>query len=52
MKWQINVADEEAKWKPTRITIIRGDRLFNWKRVQNNDSKDNLRFWKQNGGID
>ena len=29
-----------------------GDRESTWKRIQNNDSKNNPKFWKQNGVID
>ena len=46
------VADEGVRYKPTRLTKQRGNRQSTRKRIQRNDSKDDLISWKQNGGTD
>ena len=44
MKEQDKTPEEQLKWS--------GDRQSAWKRIQNNDSKDDPRSWKKNGGTD
>ena len=34
---------------PTKWNKRGGDRESTWKRIQNNDSKDDPKSWKQNG---
>ena len=37
---------------PTKLNKTGGDRESTWKRIQNNDSKDDPKSWKQNGLTD
>ena len=37
---------------PTKPNKRGGDRESNWKRIQNSDSKNDPKFWKQNGITD
>ena len=37
---------------PTKLNKRGGDRESTWKRIQNNDSKNDPKSWKQNGVID
>ena len=34
---------------PTKPNKRGGDKASTWKIIQNNDSRDDLKFWKQNG---
>ena len=47
-----NVANEGARQKPTRKTKWGGDRQSTWKRLQNNDSKDDPRSQIKNRDTD
>ena len=37
---------------PTKTNKRGEDREFTWKRIQNNDSKNDPKSWKQNGVTD
>ena len=37
---------------PTKLNKRGGDRESTWKIIQNNDSKDDPKSWKENGVID
>ena len=37
---------------PTKPNKRGGDRESTWKKIQNNDSKNDSKSWKQNGVID
>ena len=37
---------------PTKPNKRGGDKEFTWKRIQNNDSKNDPKSWKQNGVTD
>ena len=37
---------------PTKLSKRGGDRESSWKRIQNNDSKNDPKLWKQNGVTD
>ena len=37
---------------PTKTNKRGGDRESTWKRIQNSDSKNDPKSWKQNGVID
>ena len=37
---------------PTKPSKRGGDRESTWKRIQDNDSTDHPKSWKQNGAID
>ena len=41
MKDQTRNREVQIKW--------RGNRQSTWRRIQNNDSKDDQKHWKQNG---
>ena len=46
------VANEGTIQKPTRTTKWRGDRQSAWKRIQSNDSKNDLSSGEKNRGTD
>ena len=49
MKRQRNTAEMKEKLKHRSSNKQRGNRQTTWKRIQNNDSKDDQKPWKQNG---
>ena len=49
MKRQRNTTQMKGQTRNTEVQIRRGNRQTTWKVIQNNDSKDDQKPWKQNG---
>ena len=50
MKRQKYWTNEGTNQKHTSPNKWRENKQTTWKRIQNNDSKDDIKPWKQNGG--
>ena len=48
-KWESREIQHKLKKKVETQTKQRGNKQSTWKRIQNNESKDTLKTWKQNG---
>ena len=49
MKRQRNTTQMKEQIRNTEVQINEENRQTTWKRIQNNDSKDDQKPWKQNG---
>ena len=49
MKRQRNTTQMKEQTRNTSLNKWRGNRQTTWKWIQNNDSKDDQKSWKENG---